>query len=657
MHDDLRGELFNKIGADDAGNPEEMLNRAINEFKVGDAIEAKKIFKEVISITSTNALRYEGQSQHRAAAQAYYFQAVANEYMQQTSERDSNYAKVIDGLLAYAKSALTFDENERGITSATLAGLVCIIAGNNNRALEIFNSHMEIAQTKQNSQGLIQLLYSLGYLLDALQNTNVTALSDAQNYISKDLAPSLTPAKLTGFNSLMQSVVKYTQDVIESRIKMPKITVDTVIPKDILFNDIFEVTLNIENTGDGDASNVVITTELPEDLEIINGQKQVTFDKMTGNDKKVVTYSLRFQTAQDISEVVKQIKGNISYVDMLNNGHKQYVGPLDFEIRSISKTAEYMEKLDKMNTEYNSVEYGKLYPVVSMLLPAIKEQYSSFSNTLKQEIESQEFDNADFGFKVLDKLVENHKSLIGNEELSKTIESSVSKEIDTAVAKITEELTEKYTKEKAEAIAKLTAEKDAEKKEALDKLKSELMEAHETEINNMKEEHFKELGKVNQSHENKLNKHLADLEQSLEAKFVKEGNEKSDEFEKTMRELRTQHENELEEVRIKLKKDLKDKYSHELDALSKTKNEEIRKMQEAHEANLENSMNAQKIKLEAIKNEEIEEIKRRLEGELKNQQEKALDEQKRKFNETINLQNKKIDDLERQVRDLKSSSK
>ncbi len=657
MHDDdIRGELFSKLGAESSGNPEEMLSKAVVEFKDGDPIEAKKIFKEIISITTTNALRYETQSQHRAAAQEYYIQAVSYEYMQQTSDRDKNYAKVIDGLLSYAKTALTFEENEKGITSASLAGLVCIISGNNNRAFEIYNKHMEILKSKNNSQGLMQIIYSLGYLLDALKNTNVAALSDAQNFISKDLKPMLSTAKLTGFNNLLKSVVIFTQNVIESRIKMPKILVDTSIPRDILFNDIFEFVLTVENAGEGLATEIKVSLQFPEDIEILSGEKSISYDKLDSNDKKIITYSLRYQTASDINEITKEIKGNLTYVDMLNNGHKQYIGPLNFEIRSMSKTSEYIEKLNKVKEDYNSLNFENLSPILNLLVPAMRNEFDLFVQKLQEEIEKQEFDNADFGFKIVSSLVDVQKSILLEGEISKSIVENVNKQIETAVNSKAEELTAKHTKDKEDAIAKIVLEKNNEKANELDKLKAEMKELHEKQINELKEQNFKELGKINQAHENKLNKHLADLEQSLEAKFVQESNTKSDEFEKTMNELRTHHENELDEIRSKLKKELKDKYTREIDEIRESKDEEIRKINEANEENLENSLNAQKIKLEGIKNEEIEAVKRELRTELAREHEGEIDKLKSKYTSEIDTKNKMIDELERQIRDLKSSS-
>ncbi|MCY3411035.1 MAG: hypothetical protein INQ03_05285 [Candidatus Heimdallarchaeota archaeon] len=654
--DDIQGELFNKIGAETSGNPIELLNKAEAELKDGDPIEAKKLLKQIIDITGTNGKRYETQSQHRASAQEYYIQSVAYQLMDMTAERDSNYLKVIESLLAYAKNAMAFDENDKGMTSATLAGLVCIMAGNNNRALEIYNQFMATAQQKQNSQGLVQLLYSLGYLLDALKNTNVEALSNAQNFISKDLLPMLNTAKLTGFNKLLTVVIQFVQSEIERKIKMPKIQLETELDKDILFNQVFNFKVLIENVGEGYAKDVKVDIQMDTDLELLHGKTQTNYALMDQGGKEELSYQLRFQTAQDVTEVMKSVKGTVSFLDMLGNGHKQYLGPLDIEIRAISKTTEYMDRLNSINSEYEALNFEEIDQILQLVLPEFKSFYSTTSNLIKQNIDDKEYDKANIGFTYLEKLKDWQRNVFLEDGVNNSIVEKVRQQIAEAEQQLETKLKDELTAEKEKALEELTKQKDDEIVKAVEDKQKELNEKYKTEITNLKETHFKELGKINQTHENKLAKSLADQEQTLENKFIQEMNDKSDEFEKTLRELRNQHDEELNKEKDTLKKELTDRHTKEVEKLKTSKEEEIRKITEANEAAMENALQTQKTKLDQERKVELEKAEQKLQSELKQKYEQDMDEMKKKLNKEISQKTKTIEDLERQLRDLKSSS-
>lgn len=654
--EDLKGELFNKIGAESSGNPEQLLSKAEDELSAGNAIDAKKIFKELIEIAGNNAIRYEGQSQHRAAAQEYYLQAVAYEYMEQTVERDQNYQKVIDGLLSYANTAISFSENEKGITSATLAGLVCIVSGNNNRAFDIYNQHMKISEEKPDSKILVQLLYSLGYLIDALKNTNVNALSDAENYISKDLSPQLTRAKLTGFRKLLRSVVKYSQDVIESKIKMPKIKLKTSVPKDIAFNEIFEIGIIINNIGEGDAFDLQFTVDIPEDLEILEGNKSESYKLLGSSKEEILKFNLRFQTALEEEEIFREIKGNFTYNDMLGNGHKQYFGPLELELRAVSKGIAYETRHTSLKNEYSNIDVDNLENVIKLLVPSFKSIFETASEKVGTQIASKEFKNAEFGLDFLEEQISWQKKFFTGDDVSNSIVDMINKQLKETEEKLSSTLKAEFEVEKNKSIEDLRTNMVLEREKALTDMKSELMEKHQTELTKTKEEHFKELGNLNQSMDNKLQKHLADQEQQLETNFVQDMNKKSDEFEVTLREVRSQYESEMETQRETMKEEYRSKHQEEINDLTRSKEDEMRKLKDAHNNTLESTLQTQKSQLEMSKNEEIDNAERKIQTELNDKYEEQLDQQKIKYIKDIEKLTTQNDELERQIRDLKSSS-
>ncbi len=651
-NDDLKGELFKKIGAETSKDPMLMLKEAEKLVKAGDLIEARKTYKSIIEVAGSNAIRYENQSQYRATAIAYYAVAKAHEFLQNTVERDKTYTKVVQNLIAYAQNAMKFNEFDRAYSSATLAGLVCVVAGDVNGAFEIFKTYESNLQSNPDKDRLQNILYSLGYLIDAIQNTNINALSTAQNYLSKDLKPLLETTKLNDFESLLNSAYDFVLEILNSKVKMPSINLSTQIPKDLLFNEMFDFSVTVSNEGDGIATEIKFNLELPENFEVLKGDKQVHIDKLEPSENKTITYTLRYQTGQTANEIHEVIKGDLFYKDMLGNGHKQFMGNLELEIRSESKTAEYLNKLK----EYEPIieEIKKKEFSISAIQDKLPSYLITLYNQLEENISKQEFELCDYGFSLLD----TYKAWLDEVyDLNSVVDDEINSKINSEKEKITEELSKKFQEEKEKAIEQIKVESQEKLTHDLDELRSKMTAEFEAEKNDIVEKYKKEIENNRILEENRTKKALSELEEKLKKEFIEEMNQKSDEFEKTIRELRSEHEKELEEEKKKLTDQLQEKFNNEINEIKGNAEQEIRQLKESFQTEKETELNNLKANLTKQFEEEKEKSLQELTTELNNKHGLEIKEIKEKLEAEIAEQKKKIDELTIKIRELEASSK
>ncbi len=667
--DDLRKELFNKVGTDEVTNPLEQLKIAENEISAGNHAKGKQIIQSIIDTSSANAKRYEDQKQHRSAAESYYIQGLAYEKMEDTSERDQNYSKVADELLIASKNAFNFGENNRAVTSVTIAGLVCLMFGNEDRAFEIYNEAVEISQKKEDSETLKRLLFALGYLLDALRNTNMGALTDAQNFISTDLKPMLTTSKLLGFTTLLDTVVSHTREIIESRIKMPKIQIGTQIPRDMLYNSTYEIIISIANNSEGEATDVQLEMQFPEDIEILNGDVSDKIGDILPNINVERNFSIRSLSGES-TESIREVTGHVMYTDMLQNTHKQSLGKLSFEFRAVSRTSEYEEKLKHANEAFLAIEEKIAPNIPSSLTTAIRNLAGILENEISSSIKSEDFEISEFSLNLMENISTWANNVIVDGDIATAIINDISTKIEDEKNKLNEELTRKFDDEKETAISSLRLELEGIKEQELSLQKSKLLAEKDQAVSIIKEsldnritevrqkltlEFDKELKELQQVSENKLRQQLTQQESKLREELNIELQEKNDEIESAIRDIQSQQVEEVAKEKEVVRAEITKKFEEKIEQLESEADAEVRRLKDHAKDVKESELNTLRSKLIQEQEDALQSKVR--EFESKHQQEIAekIDNLTSSHNYAIKEKDEKIQQLESRLRDFSSS--
>ena len=661
--DDLRGELGNRIGVSESGDTLSQLEEGRKEKEQGNLDKANQIFNAIIDKTNQSTTQLLSQKQHRAAAEEFYYQALSYEFMEKVDERRISLSKTVDALQNASHTALNFGEDKRGITTLTLAGLVALTYGDDTTANAIYKQGEAICERKENTEGLKKLLFSLGYLLDAKENNNMAALTDAQGYISSDLKPMLNNSKLTTFNPLLETIVNRVGASVEASVKMPKIEVTTQLPGDLLLNTQYELKILVENKGDGEATNLQVDLSFPSDLELISGEISKNFGNVAGLSE--IATQLSFKMGGELN-VKKEISGTITFTDMLQNNHKKLISPIDLDFRSVSKGSEYNQRIENVSTGLLVEGLHEELPV--SIIESVKTLNGKIKEFIVTSVDNQEFSLADEGLNIYREVINwSNDFMKGN-----TPEPRVVVEINKIQYRKETELTEKLTKQFGEdkekainekvdqirrdfdlekqrivdeknfelehqikesdakfkektskmisdhnnSIQDLKSKSEYEKEQAIGEATVQLKQDFETEKQQIKLDHETEIGKLTRTQDNKVRLEITQLESKLKEEANVEIQKKNVEVENAIRELQTQNISELEAQADRLRKELTLKYTTDIEELKgQLQTQEDRLVGHAVEEK-ESALRALKNKLEQEKDVENENMKRELKDDL-----------------------------------------
>ncbi|MHA2251415.1 MAG: hypothetical protein ACXAD7_13720 [Candidatus Kariarchaeaceae archaeon] len=667
--DELRKELFKKVGAETVSDPLQQLNQGVNEIAAGNHAKGKELIQSVINQTGANAKRYDEQKQHRSAAEQYYIQALAYEKFEATDERDKNYHQVIESLLEASKTAINFGEDERGITAVTIAGLVCLMLGNETRAFEIYNGGIQTSEQKPKGEILKKLLFSLGYLLDGLRNTNIAALTDAQNFISTDLKPMLSSSKLLGFETLLNSVVSHTRDILESRIKMPKIQIGTQIPRDMLFNTQYDIMVNIANAGEGEATDVKLELSIPEDIEIIEGSVSESLGDLQSNSNFERSISIRLLTGEG-DEILKEMSGHVSYSDMLQNVHKQSLGVLELQFRSVSKSSEYNDKLAIAMSTFRGLEEKVAAEIPAGFKAAITQLSQLLENDTENSIKAEEFEIANHGLIHIETMTNWTQETLVDGETAKRIVGDIKTQVDDGKNQLREELFARFNMEKTEAletqekellgnhqleVSNLKSSHELEKEKVRNETKETLENQFKEEKNKLKEEQDKEIKNLEITHENKVRQQLTQQESNLTNDHKAEILKKNDEIEKAIRDMQAQQVEEMTKVKEEVRDEISKKYDENIAKVQSEFDEERRKLVEADEEGKESELKTLRSKMIQEREDALEAQLREIETKHAQDIAEKVDNMTSAHNHQMKEKDAKIQELETKLRDFTSS--
>jgi hypothetical protein len=603
----FRDELFSKIGADsdqqDVSDPQKLILLGDQQKQSGNVGKATELYNNAVKSGLSKSEKFSEQKQYRSAAESYYITSMAYERLSQMDKVNELYSKVATNLLEAANTYLNmYKEFRDGALCATLSGLVYILQKRTEDAKKVYEEYTTLFKQKDEegiipggSDQYIRMLWIVGYIIQALSETNHNALQEAQTLISSKIRPILDKAKLSGIEPLLDHSLNYVISHFESKIKLPIVTNATEFPKDMVINEIYNAQISVQNIGEGEAHDGVIQIEDLINLEILKGSLTESFEKLTPGETIAKNIEFRYQSA-DSQDVKLTLKGKVRYKDMLNNEQIQYIGPISLAFNAISKKVKLTRELDAEKTKSSAIKSITKHPdLPTALYTPFEKTEEVLFETLKSEIENENFEVFNSGLSIIKsyrKTVEEYISESGMEvkpllekinqdrenyaservaEREEKLKETHQKEIDNINQTHQQKLEEKDRFYKDQESKKLVTQKDqlekahdealkaklVEQKDQLDKLKAE-------EINNLKKEHEQELQAQSKKLDKQLNLKLEEHEENLKEDFQKEKEVINQKNEEAFYDLKNTYEKEIEDKLSALRKQLTDKFEKQI---------------------------------------------------------------------------------------------
>ncbi len=663
---ELFGELANKIGAEDLTDPGLLLERGDKEKANSNNATAQSFFEKALAASTAKAARLEESSQYRSAAEMNFIGAEANLRLGKTEEAMGLYNKVGEQLLIAGKNYIDmYNEYFDGVLCVTLGSLVNILQGKIDEAKSVYLEYIkkldeagESGKLQQGGETLKQTIWSVGYILKALQDTDHEALQNAQQLISTNIKPNLIKAKLSKIAPLLDQVVSYTLNYFQSQIKLPKITHSLTLPNEMLLNQIFDIKMTIGNTGEGDASNLHVTFNLPEDFEILGGKKEISISQVPKNTQEEINLKLRILSSDSEDKVIP-FNGKITYQDMLQNDLVSFIGPLDLEIRANSQKDELQKKFTEIKGAIESLFLevkDQKYP--NSFIQNLTNKMNKIFETTESELRVEHFETVKANLSQLTNEKEWLQELFrGNsgKMIQEELKSSKEKYANERVSSRESELQSQFDKTKEELIYTKEKEKDA----ALLSLRNEIEEKNKKLVEGKEKEFEERLKAEEKKYEIKLKqvvnetKERQALEHQQKIEVINNKNEVG------IRQIQEEYQNDLKTKVEEIKKQEDIKLEEELRKLKSEHYEELRKLeaslQEEKESEIQNMKAQHANEIDALKNQYSSQHSSDLQEKISFAKDETKAELTRQFQLKEEEYKKEIEGLKHRIAQLESN--
>jgi hypothetical protein len=585
--DELRSSI-----AGPSSSPELLISQAIQARDAGNTEEAIKLFSAAAEAFNYAASGSRQQKMFRKASEASYQAYQAYKLANLTDKANEELYFLTEDLFSAAENYLTLESSpEKAMIPVTIACYACFLTGDIQKAKEIYSKYLPKIQDVP-GYGL-NSLYSVGYFVEALTNVSSEAFFAAKEYVQGSLIPNLGVVQAIDFKSLIEDAMEMITQLYRSNVKLPKISVESKIGADILFNESFEAIFEVVNTGEGVANKSELKLILPSEIEVLQGTIQTSLGEIEAEGRKEVKYLLRNQDAE-AEEATVEITGEVITVDMLNNSNVSYFGPIEVTFRRTRLSEKYKEELDISKEQL--LTYEIKVKEVNYVSPKLYETIlSSFKNLISfvnVKIEGGAFEHARAGLdnlmlirKSMDKLllddetvtsfkewITREKELFANDKVSferELLRDQHREEMN--------DLKQQLIGEKAKELESQKVTLNAEKQEALDEQRQILVTEKETALSEYET-------KLTTEHNEKI-REMEALREADANNYQEENRNMQTELREQMASLESRHTSTLAEKEAQARQEIE-----------KINNEHYTEVQD-----LQAQVNKQKLELDEIK--------------------------------------------------------
>ncbi len=600
MHgdDDFRGELLGRLGggALTLDSLRLRFQKGYDLLKQGNVESAKAEFSQIIDGIGQLSQKYEGEKQFRRAAEVNFYLAIIQEAFGNEEEAKKILEIVTDQLLAAGKLYHSMSEIGRAVAPYSLAILTQIIVGSIEKAKQIYQEVLNsIDESFVNER---ETLYGPGYLIAAIEQVNQTNYLQAQDLINSRLVPQLKTADMKGFIPIIDKSFNAAYSLIEQNTKLPRIEVSISSPGQVLYNETFEIQVIFINKGEGEARDFKATINIPENLELIEGQPTLEIPVFPPDASAEIKLKLRFLSNEE-KEQVLFLSGNFEYTDMLGSKHSGMVSKVELLFVPFQKKQDLIKAIDEMNKRITTMADVGNKILDEEVVDSIKFLISRDLAKAKAAIEENDIDEADKIISTVKEFFHNFENKLFNPETLEKIKQRREEEINQRIKEHEEQIkteyeqkiqqiNEEYEKEKQEMQERFEKEKhDLETtlriqyERELKNIEEELNEKHQQEIQKIKDESENAIREIQQKM-NQLETELRDqLKEEYQARLEEEKQKLMMEHEREKQAMERAFSERLESELATQKANLEQEFQQRLDALERQYQEKIDQKVEA----------------------------------------------------------------------------
>ena len=347
MSRELFNDLANKLNQSSAGQANFDLKETITRLSSADSTTKQTTLSDL----RTQAQSYETNKKYKEAAYQFYIGGMIARHFYPSDSKNFTpwFQSTSRCLVGLAQEYLGWKEIDRAAAAISLATLMNFLSDDQWVLPDYYNqflsNYSSLIQTGKTASGS---LWVSNYLVSAVHDLNAEALqqsdSFAQNYL-------LAEAKTTSqYRDGINLVIDLARKKFSDAIKLPDMKLTAHLPKDILFAEKFKISLELINSGEGEAKNIQIVFNTPTGVTLASGTATNTFGNFPKNTTKKLDYEFICPTGEGNKEKAFDFSGQIQYDDILGNRRSKVIGPYSLIIRAFKKADQLRDELKKVQT-------------------------------------------------------------------------------------------------------------------------------------------------------------------------------------------------------------------------------------------------------------------------------------------------------------------
>ena len=501
---------------------------------------AKDLYMEAVRGFIHASEDYKDKKQFRKSSENLFY--VAQIYKQLNAKDDWVAATkaIVEDLINAAQEYLLWSDYNKAVVLISSACFFLFSIEDFTTAEQLYSQYISQIQNDPGFTSAQQILYAAGHAIKAVKEIDTQALINAQQLVGNQLKPGLNQIMGDLFFPAIDSAVDTVVKKFRSKIKLPKIVPELKISKDLVLGNPTSLVITVENEGKGNAFNIQLQLNLPEEIELLDGLKDFIIEDLPAQQS--IDNKLLIRCLSATGESTHEISATIIYYDQLQTKQTMMIGPHELIFREKSLVNELEKSITELKT-LSDEYYQKL--VHTTLLPeeVCEEIYEIVPIILKrseEEMKSENFDIVQANIEIIKSIHQIADNLMKEKfvnSIKETQNQKIEEKVREAMTTLKEELEQSYEERSEQMKQELLLQKETEitniqeqlrkqKDAELEELMAKLNEGHEKELDEARQEIRKEMEKeleeYNLKFENEKKQALEEQEALLRDEFQKQ---------------------------------------------------------------------------------------------------------------------------------------
>ena len=488
-----------------ADSARKYLEAARNQEATRGLAQAEDLYHEAIKNFIRASEENKEKKQFRMSSQNIYYVSYIFKKIGAVDDWRAATNAVIEDLVNAAQEYLLWNEYDRGIVLISTACFFFFSIEEFQSAEQLYKQYIEQIQDDPGFTRAQQVLYAAGHAIKAVKDSDTTALLNAQQLVGAHLKPGLSQIMGELFFPAIDDAMDIVVKNFRSKVKLPKIVPEVKISRDLVLGEPTNVSIIIENEGDGEAFNLVFRLDFPEGIDIIDGGSEITIANLPASHS--IEHKLSIRCSQPNEKGVYGLSATLTFYDQLQTKQTMMIGPYDLIFREKSLTKGYEVELADLSSK--GLELKNLMRTIEIIPEMATDLVMKFVEDLIKESEgilnNEEFETAQANINTINRVFEIINIVSGNEFLDLvntqrenfieerilSVSDNLKEEFEVQKNQLKEDqlleienLKQGFEEEKEQLEGKFNIQKENEQRELLEQLK----EQQEKEIADVTEE-------------------------------------------------------------------------------------------------------------------------------------------------------------------------